>query len=124
MRCKVHPPDTDVILCDSCSSPWHMKCLDPPLDAVPAGNWSCPDCTDLAPTPAPSLQPGTLPATPSPADVAGGSSQAGAGPSSLAAKVRALQEDTSLDERERARASAAACCGAWEGDGVGQWEGK
>lgn len=23
-----------------------MKCLDPPLDAVPDGEWFCPDCED------------------------------------------------------------------------------
>ncbi|KAF9563560.1 RCC1/BLIP-II [Agrocybe pediades] len=29
-----------------CDAPWHLKCLDPPLDDVPPGEWFCPDCID------------------------------------------------------------------------------
>ena len=32
--------------CEQCDSPWHLKCLDPPLDAVPDGEWFCPDCEE------------------------------------------------------------------------------
>ncbi|GLJ04851.1 hypothetical protein SUGI_0004740 [Cryptomeria japonica] len=45
MVCKVVPPDCDVLLCNSCVSPWHMQCLNPPLTAVPVGDWFCPDCS-------------------------------------------------------------------------------
>jgi hypothetical protein len=31
---------------NKCYSPWHLKCLDPPLDAVPDGEWFCPDCEE------------------------------------------------------------------------------
>ena len=31
---------------NKCDSPWHLKCLDPPLDAVPDGEWFCPDCEE------------------------------------------------------------------------------
>ncbi|TCD61797.1 hypothetical protein EIP91_007883 [Steccherinum ochraceum] len=32
--------------CEKCDNPYHLKCLDPPLDAVPDGEWFCPDCED------------------------------------------------------------------------------
>lgn len=34
-----------LIICQ-CDNPWHLKCLDPPLDAIPDGEWFCPDCED------------------------------------------------------------------------------
>lgn len=34
-----------ILLCDFCDTGWHIKCLHTPLDAVPAGNWMCPTCT-------------------------------------------------------------------------------
>ncbi|PFH46297.1 hypothetical protein AMATHDRAFT_51137 [Amanita thiersii Skay4041] len=36
----------DPLECDKCDSPWHLECLDPPLDAVPDGEWFCPDCVE------------------------------------------------------------------------------
>ena len=33
-----------MILCDSCDRGFHTFCLDPPLDAVPSGEWFCPTC--------------------------------------------------------------------------------
>ena len=33
-----------ILLCDVCDSGWHIKCLSPPLDATPAGDWLCPRC--------------------------------------------------------------------------------
>ncbi|KAG0615776.1 hypothetical protein M758_5G066100 [Ceratodon purpureus] len=44
MVCKIVPPDSDVLLCGSCVSPWHMRCLNPPMESVPLGDWECPDC--------------------------------------------------------------------------------
>lgn len=32
------------MLCDSCDAGYHIFCLDPPLDAVPDGDWACPEC--------------------------------------------------------------------------------
>ena len=29
-----------------CDHPYHIKCLDPPLDAVPDGEWFCPECEE------------------------------------------------------------------------------
>ncbi|PIL24867.1 transcription factor [Ganoderma sinense ZZ0214-1] len=53
---EVNPPDICVVCdqdngeddspleCDKCDYPYHLKCLDPPLDAVPDGEWFCPEC--------------------------------------------------------------------------------
>jgi len=38
--------DDSPLECDKCDAPYHLKCLDPPLDAVPEGEWFCPDCED------------------------------------------------------------------------------
>ncbi|CUS24836.1 LAQU0S20e00958g1_1 [Lachancea quebecensis] len=35
---------TKTILCDSCDRPFHIFCLDPPLDEVPKGKWVCNNC--------------------------------------------------------------------------------
>ena len=36
----------DILLCDGaeCSTAMHMRCLQPPLKAVPKGKWYCPEC--------------------------------------------------------------------------------
>ncbi|CAK5273781.1 unnamed protein product [Mycena citricolor] len=34
----------DVLECEKCDGPWHLKCLSPPLESVPDGEWFCPDC--------------------------------------------------------------------------------
>jgi hypothetical protein len=34
-----------MLVCDRCSTGWHMLCLTPPVDVVPAGRWVCPRCT-------------------------------------------------------------------------------
>lgn len=33
--------------CERCEEPWHIQCLDPPLDAIPDGEWHCPQCLGL-----------------------------------------------------------------------------
>mmetsp|Transcript_42603 Transcript_42603/g.89380 ORF Transcript_42603/g.89380 Transcript_42603/m.89380 type:complete len:1294 (+) Transcript_42603:105-3986(+) len=33
-----------MILCDGCDELFHCKCLDPPLDRVPEGDWFCSNC--------------------------------------------------------------------------------
>lgn len=33
-----------MILCDACDRGCHMFCLNPPLEAVPDGAWTCPLC--------------------------------------------------------------------------------
>ena len=38
--------DDSPLECDKCDAPYHLNCLDPPLDAVPDGEWFCPGCED------------------------------------------------------------------------------
>ncbi|KAJ7544845.1 hypothetical protein O6H91_09G095800 [Diphasiastrum complanatum] len=92
MVCKVKPPDANVLLCGSCSSPWHMQCLNPPLLLVPLGDWDCPDCS--------------LPAMPTmPATIASPSKGAlqQTAVADMVGKIRAIQADESLSEAEKAR---------------------
>ena len=37
----------DMLLCDTCGADgaYHLKCLSPPLEEVPQGDWHCPSCT-------------------------------------------------------------------------------
>ncbi|XP_065656316.1 chromodomain-helicase-DNA-binding protein 3 isoform X8 [Hydra vulgaris] len=44
--CDVCGEGGDILLCDTCTCVWHLTCLDPPLDEVPEGDWSCPKCED------------------------------------------------------------------------------
>ncbi|KAI0640772.1 RCC1/BLIP-II [Trametes meyenii] len=41
---KDNGDDDSPLECDKCDYPYHLKCLDPPLDAVPDGEWFCPEC--------------------------------------------------------------------------------
>ncbi|KAF9524401.1 regulator of chromosome condensation 1/beta-lactamase-inhibitor protein II [Crepidotus variabilis] len=43
---KDHGEDDSPLECDKCDAPCHLKCLDPPLEEVPEGEWFCPDCED------------------------------------------------------------------------------
>jgi hypothetical protein len=38
--------DDEALQCDKCDHPYHLKCLEPPLTAVPDGEWFCPECED------------------------------------------------------------------------------
>ena len=40
--------DDQMLLCDglSCENAYHQKCLSPPLNAVPEGDWLCPSCVE------------------------------------------------------------------------------
>ncbi|CAI5759638.1 unnamed protein product [Candida verbasci] len=42
--CGDHNDPSETLLCDNCDNPFHMKCLDPPLNSVPATNWFCDKC--------------------------------------------------------------------------------
>lgn len=42
--CKCGQDGARMILCDRCNCGFHTYCLDPPLSAVPAGEWLCVDC--------------------------------------------------------------------------------
>jgi len=32
---------THMLVCDRCFKGWHMACMTPPMDVVPAGRWVC-----------------------------------------------------------------------------------
>lgn len=40
---KSHSP-TQMLLCDNCNNPYHLKCLLPPRTEVPEGSWYCEKC--------------------------------------------------------------------------------
>jgi len=42
--CSREKPKALLLLCDNCNRGIHTVCLQPPLDAVPAGDWLCPAC--------------------------------------------------------------------------------
>lgn len=88
MVCKIVPPDSDVLLCSSCVSPWHMWCLNPPMESVPLGDWECPDCSLPPPSSVPSVD--EKPAVPP-------------GEDNLVSKIRAIQADSSLTEDQKAK---------------------
>jgi len=43
---KDNGEDDSPLECDKCDAPYHLRCLRPPLDAVPEGEWFCPNCED------------------------------------------------------------------------------
>lgn len=48
LPCKIcqRTEDEDVmLLCDKCNRGYHMFCLTPPMQEVPADDWYCPSCT-------------------------------------------------------------------------------
>lgn len=57
-----------LIVCDCCESEYHVSCLQPPIAAVPEGEWICPECAIA----------GRLPPTAA-ATAAGGAASAGRG---------------------------------------------
>ncbi|KAG0631582.1 hypothetical protein M758_1G264000 [Ceratodon purpureus] len=88
MVCKIVPPDGDVIMCGSCASPWHMRCMNPPMESVPENDWECPDCLPAFASSVPSTV--AKAAVPPVED-------------NLMSMIRAIQADTSLTEEEKAK---------------------
>jgi len=43
--CRVCKEGGELLCCDSCTSSYHLKCCDPPLEQVPDVNWTCPRCS-------------------------------------------------------------------------------
>ncbi|KAI5061530.1 hypothetical protein GOP47_0024035 [Adiantum capillus-veneris] len=89
MVCKVVPEDSQVILCNSCSSPWHMSCLHPPMTEVPLGDWSCPDCDPSAVAATSTAPVSSAPPTEDHDNVV--------------SQIRAIRSDPTLSEQEKAR---------------------
>ncbi|CAL8469764.1 g9306 [Coccomyxa elongata] len=53
----------ELLECDRCLRGYHLDCLDPPLDAVPEGEWRCPICEAGEPVVATTGRDGTADAT-------------------------------------------------------------
>lgn len=41
---KDNGDDDPALECDKCDHPYHLGCLNPPLEAIPEGEWFCPKC--------------------------------------------------------------------------------
>lgn len=44
LLCRKNNSPTLTLLCDNCNNPFHMRCLQPPLEEVPEGSWYCDRC--------------------------------------------------------------------------------
>jgi hypothetical protein len=47
LRCRLYGNAkcaATMVICDICSTGWHLECLTPPLLEVPVGQWACPEC--------------------------------------------------------------------------------
>ncbi|KAL7545386.1 hypothetical protein ACHAWF_008748 [Thalassiosira exigua] len=42
--CRSGIDDQEMLVCDGCDDLFHCKCLDPPLDCIPEGDWFCSNC--------------------------------------------------------------------------------
>ncbi|KAJ7962104.1 E3 ubiquitin-protein ligase ORTHRUS 2-like [Quillaja saponaria] len=92
MLCKAKPSDEEKLNCKTCATPWHAGCLSSRPDTLAATlEWDCPDCTSLF--------------TDLPPVSYGKSLLDGAGDTSgdLIVAIRAIEADTSLTEREKAK---------------------
>ncbi|XP_045919764.1 chromodomain-helicase-DNA-binding protein 3 isoform X4 [Micropterus dolomieu] len=43
--CSVCKDGGELLCCDTCTSSYHIHCLNPPLPEIPNGEWLCPRCT-------------------------------------------------------------------------------
>lgn len=41
-RCKSSGLEHPLAICGECQTPWHVDCVDPPLESTPLGYWECP----------------------------------------------------------------------------------
>lgn len=60
--CRVCKDGGELLCCDTCTSSYHIHCLNPPLPEIPNGEWLCPRCT-VSPAPSP-LRPAPSPRPP------------------------------------------------------------
>lgn len=90
MICKKKPDDGETLTCKTCVAPWHVTCLSsPPQTLAAAAQWECPDCSFVAGGDT------NAAATVVPVAVGGGSE--------IVAAIRAIEQDESLSELEKAK---------------------
>ncbi|KAL1550520.1 E3 ubiquitin-protein ligase ORTHRUS 2 [Salvia divinorum] len=93
MVCKQKPAEGEILTCKTCVTPWHVACLATrPQTLADTAHWDCPDCSDLS---------GAMPA------VSGGG---------LVEKIRAIESDASLTDREKAKRRQELLSGATEAE--------
>ncbi|KAK3008379.1 hypothetical protein RJ639_014087 [Escallonia herrerae] len=86
MVCKATPPSEELLTCVTCATPWHVACLaTPPETLASTLRWECPDCSTLA------------------AEGGGPAAAAAVGGGELVAAIKAIEADSSLTERQKAR---------------------
>ncbi|KAL0318986.1 UNVERIFIED_CONTAM: E3 ubiquitin-protein ligase ORTHRUS 1 [Sesamum angustifolium] len=95
MRCKVKPPEEATLTCVTCATPWHVVCLTVvPETMASALKFVCPDCTgdglDGAPAPVDSEK------------------------KDLFTRIREIEADDSLSEKEKARKRQQLLSGRWK----------
>lgn len=44
--CAICDDGGELVICDECEGEYHLKCMRPPLKAVPEGRWECDECVD------------------------------------------------------------------------------
>ena len=44
VACGGTDDEATMLLCDGCDAPYHLRCLDDPLESVPVGDWYCETC--------------------------------------------------------------------------------
>ena len=90
------PGCNDILLCDACDAGYHMRCLQPPLEAVPSGDWFCARC---APGRSPSAPSATLAAPATPTTPASAASAAAAAGSAAKPRGRAPHDERGVPKR-------------------------
>ncbi|KAL8117502.1 E3 ubiquitin-protein ligase ORTHRUS 2-like [Apium graveolens] len=82
MVCKTKPSEAEKLNCNTCVTPWHVRCLQSvPETLALTIQWNCPDCTSMN------------------ADCVVVSGEKG----ELVAKIQAIESDESLTEQEKAK---------------------
>ncbi|CAA3025756.1 E3 ubiquitin- ligase ORTHRUS 2-like [Olea europaea subsp. europaea] len=86
MVCHEKPPDEVTLTCGTCATPWHVTCLlMVPENMASAANFECPDCSGA----------GIISGAPAVA--------AAGGKGALVTRIREIEADDSLSEKDKAR---------------------
>ncbi|EEF32828.1 E3 ubiquitin-protein ligase ORTHRUS 2 [Ricinus communis] len=92
MKCKLKPIDEETLTCSTCVTPWHLTCLSSKTETLASTlQWECPDCSGAGGG-------GDDVTAAAPADVA-----AGGGGSELVTKIKEIEADVTLNEKEKAK---------------------
>ena len=92
MSCRATPSDEEKLSCKTCLTTWHLHCLSlRPQTFDSIRDWNCPDCSHLVID---------VPPPPAVKSVVAGADDTSC---DLVAAIRAIEEDESLTEREKAR---------------------